>query len=169
MRLDRTGTKAITAIDIATFLQENGRPQYSAKDCEPVITYFDVDEDRCLSYQEFMQMILPCDNLVLRADAAQRQTGRFDPRGGRLGSPLEVALVDFFEREINLHLKLETMKLHLMSRHDWNTQVAFQMCDCHSEGTLSHKSLQTFLKLNGHFASDEEIIAIVRRLDADAS
>ena len=72
MRLDRTGTKAITAIDIATFLQENGRPQYSAKDCEPVITYFDVDEDRCLSYQEFMQMVLPCDNLVLRADAAQR-------------------------------------------------------------------------------------------------
>ena len=74
-----------------------------------------------------MQMVLPCDNLVLRADAAQRQTGRFDPRGGRLNSPVEVSLVDFFEREINLPLKLEAMKLHLLSRHDWNTQVAFQL------------------------------------------
>ena len=80
-----------------------------------------------------------------------------------------MALVDFFEREINLHLKLENMKLHLISRADWNSQVAFQMCDAHSEGFLSHRSLQTFLKLNGHFAADEEIIAIVRRLDADAS
>lgn len=90
-----------------------------------MISYFDIDEDRCLSYTEFMQMILPCDNLILRSDAAQRQSGRFDPRGGRLASPVEVCLVDFFEREINLHLKLEAMKLHILSRHDWNSQVAF--------------------------------------------
>jgi hypothetical protein len=43
------------------------------------------------------------------------------------------------------------------------------MCDTNQEGFLSHKGLQVFQRLNGHFASDEEIIAIVRRLDADAS
>ena len=33
---------------------------------------------------------------------------------------------------------------------------------------MNGRNLQSFLRMNGHFASDEEIIAIVRRLDADA-
>lgn len=113
-------------------------------------------------------MILPCDNLHLRSEASQRMTGKYDPRMGRLPPSVERGLTDFLEREINLHLKTEGIKINMKGRFDWNLNAAFSCCDTTQEGYLNGRNIQTFLRLNGHFASDEEIIAIVRRMDADA-
>lgn len=114
-----------------------------------------------------MQMLLPCDNLQLRSEASQRQASAVQP-GQRLPNNVEKTLTEFLERELNMHLKLESQKQQLHSKHDWNARTAFAMCDVSQEGYLSHRSIQSFLRLNGHFASDEEIIAIVRRVDANA-
>jgi Ca2+-binding EF-hand superfamily protein len=138
------------------------------RDCQYIINYFDIDGDGALSYTEFMQMILPCDNLHLRSEASQRMTGKYDPRMGRLAPSVERSLTDFLEREINLHLKTEGIKVNMKGRYDWNLNAAFSCCDTTQEGYLNGRNIQTFLRLNGHFASDEEIIAIVRRMDADA-
>lgn len=81
---------------------------------------------------------------------------------------VERALTEFIEREINLHLRVEAIKNELLLRFDWNTHAAFQNCDANHEGFINHNSLKLFQRLNGHFASDEEVVAIVRRLDADA-
>ena len=168
LRLDRSCSKCIRAQDILMFLQENNGAQYHQKDCEFIINYFDIDKDGALSYAEFLQMVLPCDNLVLRSEASQRQTGLYNPMAGRLSQVVERGLCDFIEREIILHLKIESIKNQLLMRFDWNPNVAFQSCDANHEGFITYKSLQIFLRLNGYFAPDEEILAIVRRIDADA-
>ena len=77
-------------------------------------------------------------------------------------------LCDFFEREINLHLDLERIKADLTSRHDWNLRDVFQSIDTTQDGFLNHRNILSFLRINGYYATDEEIIAIVRRLDEDA-
>lgn len=56
----------------------------------------------------------------------------------------------------------------MRSRFDWDLNAAFSAVDTTREGFLNSRNIQSFLRQNGHFATDEEIIAIVRRLDADA-
>ena len=118
-------------------------------------------------------MTLPCDDLVLRAEASQRQAGQNINRyadGERVFTSytVERGLSDFLEREIHLHLQLESLKHQLQSKFDWNLHSAFQCVDTTREGFLSYRNIQTFLRLNGQFGADEQIIAMVRRMDADA-
>ena len=56
----------------------------------------------------------------------------------------------------------------MIFRPDYNTLAAFNCIDCTNEGVLNHRNIAQFLRLNGHNASDAELIAIVRRIDADA-
>lgn len=45
---------------------------------------------------------------------------------------------------------------------------AFAAVDVSQEGFLNYRNIQAFLRMHGQFASDEQVIAMVRRLDADA-
>ena len=72
VRIDRNGDNIVDSGDVAHFLSENQRTQYSQQDCQLLVKYFDIDQDGGLNYTEFLQMILPCDDLVLRAEASQR-------------------------------------------------------------------------------------------------
>ena len=56
----------------------------------------------------------------------------------------------------------------MIFRPDYNTLAAFNCIDCTNEGVLNHRNIAQFLRLNGHNASGAEVIAIVRRIDADA-
>lgn len=150
-----------------SFLCSNDVSHLSVRDCQYLIKYFDIDRDSGLNYTEFMQMVLPCDNLHLRSDASQRE-----PRGlsneGRLTEQLERLLTDFLEKEIALHLRLENMKAQITTRFDWNPSDVFNAVDITHDGFLNHRNIQLYLKSQSLYASDEEIIAMVRRLDADA-
>ena len=44
-------------------------------DIAHLLKYFDIDGDAALNYTEFLQMVLPCDNLTLRSLASQRPPG----------------------------------------------------------------------------------------------
>ena len=48
--------------------------QFSERDCQYVITYFDTDVDNALSYKECMEVMLPCDDLYLRSEVTQRHS-----------------------------------------------------------------------------------------------
>jgi hypothetical protein len=79
------------------------------------VKYFDIDRDGGLNYTEYLQMVLPCDDLVLRAEASQRHAGANINRyadGERVFTSYSVerALSDFLEKEIHLHLQLESLK-----------------------------------------------------------
>lgn len=60
------------------------------------------------------------------------------------------------------------MKQELNSRHDWNVFEAFNYIDATNDGFVNHRNIQIFLKNQGYFVPDEQLIAIVRRMDSDA-
>lgn len=112
-------------------------------------------------------MILPCDNLLLRSEASQREPLGLGPEG-TLSPQVERLLAQFIEQEVGLHTKLDQLKTQLHGRFDWNLSNAFNVLDQTHEGFLNYRNLQLFLRSQSLFATDEELIAIVRRLDADA-
>ena len=56
--------------------------------------------------------------------------------------------------------------MHL--RYDWTNRAAFETVDNTRDHALNSRNIQSFLRLNGFYATDSEIVAIIRRLDVDA-
>ena len=80
-RVNRNNDDKVTAIEIYQFLKDNHVSYVSVKDCSLLLKYFDTDMDGALNYTEFMQVLLPCDDMYLRSAATQRPTypvGRYD-------------------------------------------------------------------------------------------
>lgn len=167
MRIEKTGRRAISVHCIHNLLLDNGIRQFAVRDCQLLVNYFDVDQDGQLSYTEFMQMVLPCDNLLLRSEASQREPLGLSAEG-TLSPQVERLLAQFFEQEVSLHVKLDQLKTDLHGRFDWNIHSVFNVLDQTHEGFLNYRNIQLFLRSQSFFATDEELIAIVRRLDADA-
>ena len=67
--------------------------------------FYDFELGGFLTYNEFMEFILPCDNKRLRSETCQRKTYELQVRDGkkRLYHIIESLLADFFEAEINCH------------------------------------------------------------------
>lgn len=93
-----------------------------------MLDYFDIDQDGYLNYTEFMQMVLPCDNLLLRSDASQREPRPRDSRG-YLNGQVEMILAEFLDREVSLHMSMEKLKQDMHTRRDFNLVDAFNTID----------------------------------------
>jgi hypothetical protein len=92
-------------------MMENDRKQFSIKDCQLLMQFYDLDGNNSLSYTEFLKFILPCDKEELREQVCQRKTYEVDAKAGkRLHPTVEGAMANYFEAEINCHLKLEMLK-----------------------------------------------------------
>ena len=68
-RLDRGEDSFISSMEILNYLRDNGVHNMYEADCYYLIKFFDSDLDGRLTYPDFMQMVLPCDNPTLRAKA----------------------------------------------------------------------------------------------------
>ena len=71
-RLDRMGLGKISAYDINTFLRENMVDYISEVECFHMFNYFDRDNDGFLDFQDFLVLVLPCNDITLRAKVSQR-------------------------------------------------------------------------------------------------
>eukprot|EP00356_Strombidium_inclinatum_P000317 CAMPEP_0170511514 /NCGR_PEP_ID=MMETSP0208-20121228/66348_1 /TAXON_ID=197538 /ORGANISM="Strombidium inclinatum, Strain S3" /LENGTH=55 /DNA_ID=CAMNT_0010795063 /DNA_START=305 /DNA_END=472 /DNA_ORIENTATION=- len=54
-------------------------------------------------------------------------------------------MADYFEREINFHIKQEMLKQTLLKCPDWNYKAAFNLIDSQRQGEVSHFNLYGFL------------------------
>jgi Ca2+-binding EF-hand superfamily protein len=68
MRVDRDENGVIGSVEILRFLRENGVEEATEADCFLIVKYFDSDEDGYLNFQDFLQLLLPCDNQALRSN-----------------------------------------------------------------------------------------------------
>lgn len=78
-------------------------------------------------------------------------------------------MADYFEREINFHIKLEMLKSSLLKSPDWNMKAAFNLIDSQRQGEISHFNLYGFLNQHDYDPSDEELIAMVRRIEGSGN
>jgi hypothetical protein len=73
------------------------------------VRYFDQDADLKLSYHDFLQIILPCDDAFLRAAATQRPNYKLLPHEV-LPMRVERALTNLLIKEVKLQMKTENLK-----------------------------------------------------------
>lgn len=166
-RIDQDDDGEIYTLDFYNYLRENDVTQFSIKDCQLLMQFYDLDAGGSLSYEEFMKFILPCDNMELREEACQRKTYKVNLKAGqKLHSTVEKALTAYLEQELNCHVKMELLKKALHSNPDFCCKAAFNILDSQKQGYLSHPQLYSFIKSQGIEASNEELIAIVRRIDS---
>lgn len=115
----------------------------------------------------FLQIMLPCDDMYLRSVATQRpnyKVGRYD----RLPATVERELTNLLEREVGYHTRVERLKHELHLRYDWTNRAAFETIDSFRDHALNINNIKSFLRLNGFYATEAELTAIIRRLDVDA-
>jgi hypothetical protein len=92
----------VSSIEILSFLRDNGIHHVLEPEAFNLVQYFDSDNNSSLSFQEFIQMLLPCEDNVLRnitLDRPSIRIGRFDfmPRD------IELSIATVIEKEILLH------------------------------------------------------------------
>ena len=55
----------------------------------------------------------------------------------------------------------------LALRYDYSIYACFRCIDRYNDGFINSGSLGSFLRANGHYASERELLAIIRRIDTD--
>ena len=109
---------------------------------------------------------MPCEDNLLRnitLDRPSRRVGRFE----FLPRDIEIGITTVIEKEIDLQRKLEALKRELEIQYDYSPFAAFRSVDRYNSGLITSVNLGAFLRQNGHFASEMELLAIVRRIDTD--
>lgn len=89
--------------------------------------------------------------------------GRYD----YLPRDIEISLASVIEKELDLQRKLDILKGELEVRYDYSSYAAFKSIDKYSEGFINTYNLGQFLKNNGYYANERELLAIIRRIDTD--
>ena len=80
-RIDRDISGAITSVEIINFLRDNSVYHVAEPEAFNLVSFFDNDGNKRLTFQEFLQMCLPCEDNLLRnitLDRPSRRVGRFD-------------------------------------------------------------------------------------------
>lgn len=163
-----TGASAkITAYNICQYLRDNMVDYADEVECNYMVKFFDKDEDGHLTFEDFLQMTLPCDNAKSRADAVQRPNYRV-AADQTLPRHVEYELSRLFEKEMHYHLKVEGEKKTLERQVDFSTVAAFTVLDQQRRGYIDFESIRKFMVKYKKEVSKADVNAIIRRMDVDA-
>ena len=165
-RIDRDASGEVTSREVCNFLRDNGVYHVSEGEAHTLVCFFDNNGNGRLSFQEFLQMLLPCEDNYLRnrtLDRPSRRCGRYD----HLPRDIELAVANVIEKEIDLQRTLEASKRELSFGYDYSSFAAFRSVDRYNTGRINTVNMGSFLRQNGHYSSEMELVAIVRRIDAD--
>lgn len=111
-------------------------------------------------------MLLPCEDNVLRnitTDRPSIRVGRFE----QLPRDIELAMSAVIAKEVELARRLATLKRDLECSYDYSANSAYSTVDKFRTNSVNTVNLGAFLRDMGHFASETELIAIIRRLDTN--
>ena len=59
------------------------------------------------------------------------------------------------------------MKRELEIRYDYSTYATYRTIDKYNDGFIDTYNLGYFFKNNGHYPTEKELLAIIRRIDTD--
>ena len=111
-RVDRDCSASVSSIELVAFLRDNGVHHVSESEAYELVKFFDSDGNCRLTYDEFIQILLPCEDMVLRnitIDRPSRRVARFE----MLPRDIEVCMTAILEKEIELQRRIETLKRDL--------------------------------------------------------
>ena len=144
-RFDRDMNGQITSFEIINFLRDNSVFHISEGEAFTLVQFFDSNGNNRLSFQEFLQMILPCENNVLRnitLDRPSRRVTRYDT----LPRDIELSITSVIEKEIDLQRRLEVLKRELEVQYDYSPYAAFRSVDRYNSGRIDTVNAGSFLR-----------------------
>lgn len=99
----------MTVIELYDFLRDNNVLRIDENDVRKVIEYFDTNRNGALNYKEFLEIVMPCDDMYLRSKIAQRPNFPLSRCQG-LPYDVEQAVASLFECEILYHTETLALK-----------------------------------------------------------
>lgn len=165
-RMDRDYSGSVSSREFCNFLRDNSVYHVSESEAYQLVSFFDSNGNGRLSFQEFLQMFLPCEDNFLRNVTLDRPSGRVG-RYDHLPRDIELAITAVIEGEIDLQRRLEGLKREMELQYDYSPFAAFRSVDRYNSGRIDSVNTGSFLRQNGHYASEMELLAIVRRMDTD--
>ena len=165
-RVDRDCSGTVSSGEIVNFLRDNGIHHVSESEAYNLVRFFDNDGNSRLSFDEWVQMNLPCEDNYLR----DRTMARYAPalmRHESLPRDIELAMCDVIEKEIALQRNLESLKLDLSGCLEYSPSAAFATVDVYRSGLLTTVNVADFCRSQGTYLSELELVAIIRRIDSN--
>lgn len=164
-RLDRKGTKNIAEAEIIEFMKENKVYQISQKVASELVQFYDNDQNKKLDYDEFIQMLLPCEDnqLAIKVESrpAKMPLGKYE----KLADIQECAITCIIDKELELLRKVNGLKQSMERSPEYSTLATFQMIDPHGSGNLTATDIQEFFQMNDESIPAPEVMGIIRRMD----
>jgi hypothetical protein len=127
-RLDRDANERVSAYEILNFLKDNNVYSITERECSEFITYYDSNNDGKLTFKDFKQIVLPCEDNKLRKTVLKRKSARCG-RWDFLPVDIEQGLATLIEKEIEFARRLDSYKHDLNSRYDFTPYAAFKSID----------------------------------------
>ena len=69
-RINRNQDGHISSMELLQFLRSNNVEDATEADTAYIVKFFDSDEDGVLDYEDFLQLVMPCDDAYLRSAIA---------------------------------------------------------------------------------------------------
>ena len=91
------------------------------------------------------------------------RVGRFDT----LPYDIEMGLVRLLQHEVGFIQRMNSLVKDLTGRPDFSAFAAFRTIDRHNEGCINIANLQDFFRGFGNYLVEQEVFAIIRRIDTD--
>lgn len=142
-----------------------------------MFAFYDCNEDDNWSIREFNQMILPCERAELARKVVKRNYPGRLPRGQRLPQIQERLLLCIVELEVAMQQKIMKRSrdfncegLDIGDKSVFRSVLAASGAGStrNSRSSSSYIDLSrfdSFMRLNGHEPSQNEILGIIRRMD----
>ncbi|CAD8210634.1 unnamed protein product [Paramecium pentaurelia] len=141
----------ISSQEIYQLLQQNGMI-VQLEQVNPIIKWYSQKCDNRLTYADFLQIVLPANNLELRNLVSQKPTFAKD-----ISYEIEYGVCRIFYKEIQIADEIQAYKQDLVQSPDFDYRITFQTIDQFNSGFIQ-------LDLLEHFV-DRDCNALMRRLD----
>ncbi|CAG9310083.1 unnamed protein product [Blepharisma stoltei] len=159
-QLDRFSNGYLNFLDIQEFF-ENKRIETADKDIQLLIRQYDSDSDGRLLISDFYQIVLPSTNTYLRESVIAR------PSYMKISLDVEYLLIRLLEKEALFQRQLESSRYSLTSQIDYKHLDAFRCINYANESFITRDHLAEFFRRHSLPVYEEDIDAILRRVDTD--
>ena len=163
----RNGT--ISANELLIFMNDHQVKTINEEECKEIIAEFDSNLDGTMSYDEFLNCLLPATNPALRDFCLHgyKVPSRYTDRGQPLPVGITTTVIRIFEKEKELCRKRLQAKVDLFEVDKYDTQNIFHDIS-RGKPFITMPDLIFYLEQHAYHPRTEEIEGILRRCDHDS-
>ena len=166
LHIDVDKDQRISVDELFSYLKANSA-NVQIENCEALVRFFDSSNTGALTFNDYVQVLLPCSNDYLRDLAAQKKSENISMIP-KLSENTNKELCELLKQEVEYHKDVETCKTDLLNHPEYSPDKAFQFLDINRQGFLDDFSIKSFLAQHGFNASEQDITSIIRRMDVTA-